>query len=80
MPLYEYYCLSCQTSFDRLRPVATADEPADCPNCGSPEDVRRTITHAVMVGAAGAEVLSPATSGSNGAGGGCCGGGCGCGR
>ena len=32
MPLYEYVCLSCNTKFTVLRPMAQANEPADCPD------------------------------------------------
>jgi len=31
MPLYEYVCLSCSTKFTLLRPMAQANEPAECP-------------------------------------------------
>ena len=31
MPLYEYYCPSCTTRFEELRPVATATATATCP-------------------------------------------------
>ena len=32
MPIYEYVCLSCQTKFTLLRPMAQANEPAECPD------------------------------------------------
>ncbi len=31
MPLYEYYCESCQQRFELLRPMARMDDPAACP-------------------------------------------------
>ena len=34
MPIYEYACVACDLRFDRMRPMAQADSPADCPQCG----------------------------------------------
>lgn len=31
MPLYEYYCESCERRFDLLRPISRMDDPAMCP-------------------------------------------------
>ncbi len=31
MPLYEYYCKTCQRKFELLRPMSRADEEAACP-------------------------------------------------
>jgi putative FmdB family regulatory protein len=31
MPLYEYYCQSCERRFELLRPVSRMDNPAVCP-------------------------------------------------
>lgn len=36
MPIYEYYCLDCDTEFDLMRSVSQADEPAPCDACGNP--------------------------------------------
>ncbi len=33
MPLYEYYCKSCDGIFETVRPIARASEPAPCPAC-----------------------------------------------
>ena len=33
MPLYEYYCKSCDGIFETVRPIARASEPAPCPLC-----------------------------------------------
>ena len=35
MPLYEYYCASCNGIFELLRPVRQASEPQPCPVCDS---------------------------------------------
>ena len=31
MPLYEYYCKSCNRRFELLRPMGRMDDPAACP-------------------------------------------------
>jgi putative FmdB family regulatory protein len=33
MPLYEYYCPDCDTTFDVLRSMSQADAPISCPEC-----------------------------------------------
>ncbi|HYM16816.1 MAG TPA: zinc ribbon domain-containing protein [Dehalococcoidia bacterium] len=33
MPLYEYFCKSCDGIFETIRPIARAAEPAPCPVC-----------------------------------------------
>jgi putative FmdB family regulatory protein len=35
MPIYEYQCATCAVRFDRMRPMSQADEPAQCPRCGT---------------------------------------------
>ncbi|MBL8235041.1 MAG: zinc ribbon domain-containing protein, partial [Bryobacterales bacterium] len=35
MPIYEYRCQKCGSSFEKLRRFAEADEPIECPQCGS---------------------------------------------
>ena len=36
MPIYEYYCDSCQAQFEAIRPASSRDEPAPCLQSGSP--------------------------------------------
>lgn len=31
MPLYEYYCPTCDSKFEALRPLGRRDDPAACP-------------------------------------------------
>ena len=33
MPVYEYYCKSCDGVFENIRPIAKASDPAPCPVC-----------------------------------------------
>ena len=32
MPLYEYYCPTCEKKFELLRSMSRSDEPATCPS------------------------------------------------
>jgi putative FmdB family regulatory protein len=34
MPVYEYYCKSCDGVFESIRPIAKASDPAPCVVCG----------------------------------------------
>jgi putative FmdB family regulatory protein len=34
MPVYEFFCKSCDGVFEAIRPLAKASEPAPCPLCG----------------------------------------------
>ena len=42
MPLYEYYCGSCEGVFELLRPARDAALPQPCPVCD--EDARRIVS------------------------------------
>ena len=33
MPVYEYYCKSCDGVFEAIRPIAKASDPSACPVC-----------------------------------------------
>jgi len=35
MPLYEFYCESCDKVFDAMRAIARSSDPATCPTCGA---------------------------------------------
>ncbi len=35
MPIYEYYCLKCNTRFEQLRPINRAGEGINCPSCNT---------------------------------------------
>jgi putative FmdB family regulatory protein len=41
MPVYEYRCPACGSSFEKLRKMQEAEAPADCPLCGSKEASRQ---------------------------------------
>ncbi len=74
MPVYEYFCRECGTTFERLyRRAGTASDRAACP--AGHRDAARTLSLFATTGrASGTEWEPPA-----GGGGGCCGGGgCAC--
>lgn len=79
MPVYEYFCRACHTKYDKLRPMADADAPVTCPECGEQNSVRALSLIAAHVDAehASAELHEHAHTHSGGCG---CGGACGCGR
>ena len=43
MPLYEYRCEKCGTSFEMLRRIQDADRDVECPQCKS-EQVERLLS------------------------------------
>lgn len=69
MPLYEYHCPACNRTFEKLRPIALALQPAPCP--AGHAEAQRTLS-LFSTGARRGEPEQAA--------GGCCGGSCGCGR
>jgi putative FmdB family regulatory protein len=78
MPLYEYYCAKCASTFELLRPMLRSNEAATCP--AGHGGGRRTLSlfAAVTKGEGGVSMMDDAPS----VGGGCAcgGGGCGCGH
>lgn len=81
MPLYEYYCRTCNEKFSQLRPMSAATEPSQC---GSGHHAMKVLTTATVLAGAGApagEGAFGAPSGALSGSGGCaCGqGSCGCG-
>lgn len=38
MPLYEYYCESCDNVFEALRAIKDSEEPTACPKCKAMAD------------------------------------------
>jgi putative FmdB family regulatory protein len=77
MPLYEYFCSSCQETFESLRPAQQADKPAQCPACQSQSAQRvLSLVASSVLKTNGANAPSPAMMAPSV--GGCCGGACGC--
>lgn len=79
MPLYEYYCPTCQGAFETLRPAKEADVPAACPTCQHASSQRILSLFADSVKTNGNTSPMPMGDSMGGMmGGGCCGGACGC--
>ena len=74
MPVYEYRCADCASTFERLVPMSADGGPTPCPECGGRSD-KQLSTFAAL----GVERTASASRGQ----GGCCGGGgggCACAR
>lgn len=50
MPIYEYRCKSCETRFEKLRPVSEMDCPTPCPRCRSAQTLRLLSVFAAPTG------------------------------
>ena len=73
MPVYEYYCPSCKSRFDLLRPMTQMNAQAPCPECDTPSKKLLSVFVAVRRDSDG--FVSTLSEG----GGGCaCGGNCSC--
>ena len=48
MPVYEYYCDSCDRVFDSLQAISKSGQPVACPKCGSTSDRIMPTTFATM--------------------------------
>lgn len=54
MPLYEYVCDACGSTFEQLRRMSEADQPAPCPQCASAQTERKMFSSFAAVGGDGA--------------------------
>ena len=60
MPIYEYQCEACDTTFEKL--IFGSDEDGiDCPKCGSGE-VKRLLSASTFMGGSGLGACSPGSS------------------
>jgi putative FmdB family regulatory protein len=50
MPIYEFRCKRCTSSFETIVASAKKDEPTLCPGCGSKETMRLISTFAAQIG------------------------------
>ncbi len=75
MPIYEYHCEDCDSSFETLVQPGHYDE-AQCPSCMGVNIVREMSVFASRGG--GSESQPNGAGAAMVRGGGCCGGSCGC--
>jgi len=68
MPIYEYTCQDCQTSFELIRSISEADADVECIKCHS-ENVKRLVS---LFNASGNERPITGSSGCSGCSGGSC--------
>jgi putative FmdB family regulatory protein len=64
MPIYEFFCSDCETTFEVLRPKPKADDPAPCKSCNGTHTTR-------MLSVFAAHSNGRAVAGSGGGCGGC---------
>ena len=57
MPIYEYRCTRCDTTFARLQRVGQGSDEVRCPNCESP-DVERLLSTFASAGSASGSAAS----------------------
>jgi putative FmdB family regulatory protein len=71
MPLYEYYCPKCASTYELLRPMARSDEPGTCPK-GHRAGARTITAFAPMAKSPSGESMPMPMGGGCGCGGGAC--------
>ena len=74
MPVYEYYCASCEKRFEALRTMSQAAAPIECPRCATP-NARKVISVFAAITRDGGSSRLVASSGASGCGS-CAGGHC----
>jgi putative FmdB family regulatory protein len=78
MPIYEYICDDCETSFERI--VLNRAQEIACPKCAGKKNTIQLSVFSAPGGNGGSNGIGASTQASpvTRSGGGCCGGGCGC--
>ncbi len=76
MPVYEYFCRTCNARYDKLRPLREADAPTTCPSCNEQNSVRTLSVFITMTSSAESRSAGSETAPHSGC---SCGGACGCG-
>jgi putative FmdB family regulatory protein len=71
MPIYEYICDDCKTSFEKI--VFSKQQEIACPKCSSKKATIQLSVFSSTVAGGSPKSFTPSPGG-----GACCGGGCGC--
>ena len=72
MPMYEYLCQRCSTTFELLRPMARSQDQADCPDCEGLGDRVLSVFAAFSAQNSGESMAMPGMGGCACAAGGAC--------
>jgi putative FmdB family regulatory protein len=64
MPIYEYVCSKCNSSFELLRSLSQSDNHVDCPRCHSPARRKMSTFACFSVSGSGAPKRIAGTGGS----------------
>jgi putative FmdB family regulatory protein len=78
MPLYEYYCRSCTSKFELLRPMSESSKLATCPSGHT--GATRSVSLVARPARGASELDFESESAGGGGCGGCGPGGCACGH
>jgi putative FmdB family regulatory protein len=62
MPVYEYLCRRCSTSFELLRPMSYSQDRGECPDCEGPGDRILSVFAAFSTGDGGEPMAMPGMS------------------
>ena len=73
MPLYEYYCPTCASKYELLRPMGRGDDAGVCPKGHGGGARTLSMFAAVAKGGAHASTMDAPSGGGCGCGGGACG-------
>jgi putative FmdB family regulatory protein len=79
MPLYDYRCRDCDSTFEARRSIADADRDVTCPAGHTAVTRRLPVFAAGGRSSSGSAAMGDFAGPAAGGGGGCCGGSCGCG-
>ncbi len=75
MPVFDYQCSDCGTTYDVYHKVREVVDDVVCPRCGSPSHKRLMSVPSISMGSKASGELSSGPSCESG--GSCCGGACG---
>jgi putative FmdB family regulatory protein len=67
MPLYEFQCTECDSSFEELVRASAAVTEVECPECGSRHVRRKVSTFASKVSGGGSAFASASSCAPSGA-------------